>query len=151
MDYSGMKPSGCSTFLSLEKLIMIVVALTSLGASTVFTVFLPYCENALKLSISQGNQLFSVWLAVFFIVPVFAGYIGQKFIGAYYSITIGLLLAACGEALMSFNIVSIFYAALIFLRLVLVYILLISMLYLVSSFQRMMLQEAEALFLYMLQ
>ena len=91
---------------------LIVMGLSAFNATTIFTVFLPFCENALHIPIAKGNQVFSVWLAVYFMTHIAAGYAGQKYFGYYRSIASGLTLAFIGVCIISFQSMFDFYLGL---------------------------------------
>lgn len=94
-----------------------VAGATAFGASTMITVFLPYTEHTLKLPIVLGNHIFSIWLSIFFAIRIFGGYLGQKYFGYYWAISIGLFIAFLGEIIFFIGTLPIFYIGLVLVSL----------------------------------
>lgn len=90
-----------------------VIGLSSLGASTVFTMFLPYCQHVMHLTVNNGYKLFAVWLSLFFLLPVVSGYFGQKYIGYRKAVLIGLVLSFLGELSLALGHLQSFRLALV--------------------------------------
>lgn len=98
---------------TLFSLIASTIGISSIGASAIFTIFLPFCQHELHLSSEVGYKLFSTWLTLFFMLPVVSGYIGQKYLGYRTSIILGLGLAFIGLATTSIGNVDAFKVSLV--------------------------------------